>query len=164
MSTRRIALLACGILIAAAAIFLVVRGFSGAPAAGDAPAGPTASEGRGGHGKAEEKAPRWQSFVRPGDPGTPPRPGVRLARGLASPFDRLATGGGGGAPPPPPVNPGLRLEGISQGDRPVALLSGHAVRVGDTLSGFRVTRIDRAAVTLAGPRGARLGLTLGGGR
>lgn len=160
MSAGRIALVACGILIAVGAIFLVSRGFSGTPATS---AGPPAAEAHGSHGKTEEKAPRWQSFVRPGDPETPPRPGVRLARSLASPFDRLPTGGGGGGPVRP-ANPGLRLEGISHGDRPVALLSGHAVRVGDILSGFRVTRIDRSAVTLVGPRGGRLVLTLGGGR
>jgi hypothetical protein len=159
MSAGRIALLACGILIAAGAVFLLFRGFVGAPAPSP---GPSAAEGRGGHGKAEEKAPRWQSFLRPGDPETPPRPGVRLARNLANPFDRLATVGGAGRVRP--EKPGLRLEGISHGTQPVALLSGRAVRVGDTLSGFRVTRIDRSAVTLAGSRGARFSLTLGGGR
>lgn len=162
MSPGRIALLACGILIAAGAVFLISRGFSGAPAAGAEAPGTPAPEGRGSHGKAEEKAPRWQSFVRPGDPGTPPRPSIHLASRPASPFDRLPTGGS--VAPARPANPGLRLEGISRGDQPVALLSGRAVRVGDTLSGFRVTRIDRSAVTLAGPGGARLGLTLGGGR
>ena len=162
MSAGRIALLACGILIAVGGIFLLFRGFAGAPAANPA-SDQTAAEGRSGHGKAEEKAPRWQSFVRPGDPEAPPRPGVRLVRGLSDPFDRLTAGGGGGGHARP-KNPGLRLEGISHGTQPVALLSGRAVREGDTISGFRVARIDRSAVTLAGPRGARLGLTLGGGR
>jgi|SRR5579872_1444746 len=165
MSTGRAVLVALGLLIAAGGIFLVVRGFRGADAAGSLPTLPTlptppAAEPRGRHGRNEEKAPGWGSFVRPGERETPLRPLVRFASGVADPFDRL--------PAPPrvarPGNPGFRLEGISGGARPVALISGHAVREGGAVSGFRVVRISRSEVLLAGPRGDRLGLRLGGGR
>ncbi len=161
MSIGRAALIACGLLIAIGGIFLVARGFGGAAAASNVnqPGQPAA---RGSHGKAEEKAPRWQSFVRPGEHAAPPRPVVRIARGLANPFDRLVAAGGGTGRVRL-ENPGFHLEGISNGAQPVALISGHAVREGDTISGFRVARIGRSAVTLAGPQGARLSLTLGEG-
>jgi hypothetical protein len=159
VSIGRVVLIALGLLIAAGGIFLVVGGFRGAGVSG---AVPPAADAQDHHGRAEEKAPRWQSFVRPGERNAPLRPVVRFARGLANPFDRPATGGSGGRAKP--ANPGFRLEGISTGTRPVALISGHAVRAGDTISGFRVARIGRSAVTLTGPRGTRLGLTLGEGR
>jgi hypothetical protein len=162
MSTGRAVLIALGLLIAAGGIVLVVRGFRGADVAGAVPPDPPAADARDHHGKAEEKAPRWQSFVRPGERDTPPRPVVRFARGLANPFDRLAAGGSSRRARP--ENPGLRLEGVSTGTQPVALISGHAVREGDTISGFHVSRIGRSAVTLVGPQGTRLGLTLGEGR
>jgi len=163
MSAGRIVLIAFGLLIAAGGIFLVVRGFGGAAAASNADQpgqpDPPAASTRGSHGKAEEKEPRWQSFVRPDEREAPPRPVVRFAKGVVDPFDRPATGGGTGRSRP--ENPGFHLEGISNGTQPVALISGHAVREGDTISGFRVARIGRSAVTLAGPQGARLSLTLG---
>jgi hypothetical protein len=164
MSAGRALLIALGLLIAAGGIFLVVRGFRHADAAGAVPPDPPAADARDHHGKTEEKAPRWQSFVRPGGHDTPSRPVVRFARGLANPFDRLAAGGRRGGARPESANPGLRLEGVSTGTQPVALISGHAVREGDTISGFHVARIGRSAVTLVGPRGARLGLALGKGR
>jgi hypothetical protein len=163
MSAGRIVLIACGLLVAIGGIFLIVRGFGGAQAANAGQPGstdPPAADARGSHGKAGEKAPRWQSFLRPGERETPPRPVVRFARGLANPFDRLATG----SVIAKPVNPGFRLEGISAGTQPVALISGHAVREGGTISGFHVVRIGRSAVTLAGPRGNRLDLAMRSGR
>jgi hypothetical protein len=169
MSAGRIALVAAGLLFAAGALFLIVRGFRGEDAGPAAAAtSPEAPEKTAAGGRAEEKPPpRWQSFIRPDERATPPRPVVRLVQDLPSPFDRLpdgggaaASGGGGGARP---ASPGFRLEGISFGAQTVALISGHAVRQGDAISGFRVVRIGRSAVTLAGPRGARLDLALGGG-
>ncbi len=160
MSKGRVLLVALGVLIAAGGVSLVVRGFRGADAAGSPPAEPPAAEPRGRHGKGEQKAPGWGIFVRPGERATPRRPLVRFARAVADPFDRL--------PAAPrvarPENPGFRLEGISAGARPVALISGHAVREGGAISGFRVLRISRSAVLLASPRGDRLGLRLRGGR
>jgi hypothetical protein len=152
MSRERIVLVAAGLLLGVAALFLVARGFRG-PAAGAAAAPDTeASEGRGREG---EKAPppRWQSFLRPGESAAPPRPVVRFARGLPNPFERPQ-----GAPRPA-ADPGFQLQGISTGARAVALVSGHAVREGDSLDGYRVVRIGRSAVTLAGP-GGRLDLAL----
>ncbi|HEX7185566.1 MAG TPA: hypothetical protein VF756_27325 [Thermoanaerobaculia bacterium] len=164
MSTRRVALIALGLLIAASGIFLIVRGFRGAGSAAAIPADPPAAGARGDHGKAKDKdkAPRWQSFVRPGDRKTPSRPLVRFASGVSNPFDRLATRISVSRPGNP--NPGFRLEGISVGTQPVALISGRAVREGGTISGFRVVSISRSRVMLAGPRGARLALSLGDGR
>ncbi len=173
MSTGRIVLIAAGLLIAAGALFLVVRGFSGAAAgAAAAPPDETAAGATGGGKAGDKEPPAWQSFIQPDERDTPPRPVVRFAQGLSSPFDRLpdrlpAAKSGGGRR----QDPGLRLEGISVGAQAVALLSGRAVRVGDTVSGFRVVRIGRSAVTLAGPQGTRHELALredqaagGGGR
>jgi hypothetical protein len=164
MSAGRIALFAAGLLIAAGALFLVVRGFRGA-AAGPAAAAPEAAAPGAHGGKGEEKAPppRWQSFLRPDERAIPPRPLVHLAQGLPNPFARRP------GPVAPPSNtgvrradPGFRLEGISVGARTMALISGHAVREGDALAGYRIVRIGRSAVTLAGPQGDRLNLTLKG--
>jgi hypothetical protein len=168
MSAARIAVVAVGLLLAAGALVLVVRGFSGtgtAPAAAGAEA--TAGSGREQE-REQEKAtpPRWQSFQRPDERVAPPRPVVRFAPGVPDPFnrpfnrpERRAAGVAR------PENPGFRLEGISAGASAVALISGHAVREGETISGFRVVRIGRSGVALAGPQGARLDLALGeGGR
>lgn len=171
MSKGRIILIAAGLLITAGAFFLILRGGGGAAAAVPEPAAPGAVSG--GKAKEEDKAPpRWQSFIRPGERDTPPRPVLRVARELPSPFDRLPVA----APPRQAVSvvredPGLQLQGISTGAQTVALVSGQAVRVGDTVSGYRVVGIGRSAVTLAGPQGARFDLSLrkygpesGGGR
>ena len=161
MSTGRIVLVVAGLLVAIGGLVLIVRAFRGANAAAAASdsaqaAGPT----RGGRGQ-EPPPPKWQSFLRQDGPAAPPRPVVHLAPGAANPFDRLATGVVRVARP---ENPGFRLEGISAGTQPVALISGHAVREGGTLSGYRVVRIGRSAVILAGPRGAHLDLAMGLGR
>jgi hypothetical protein len=165
MPAGRIALVAAGLLLGAGALLLIVRGFHaveaesapGVAAADPAAAGPgAAAAGRGKAGEAPP--PRWQSFMRQDEREMPARPVVRLARGLPSPFDRLYGRAGGGAARP--EGPGLRLEGIAAGAQAVALISGHAVREGGTISGYRVVRIGRRAVTLAGPRGARLDLSL----
>ncbi len=106
-------------------------------------------------GRLDSKAPpTWQSFIRPDRREAPPRPVVRFAEGLPSPFDRLPAAAGKVRTETVAVGgPGLRVEGISFGANAVALLSGQAVRVGDTISGHRVVRIDRSAVTLLGPGG-----------
>lgn len=158
MSTGRAVLIALGLLIAGSGIFLVLRGFRGANAAA-IPASLPAADVQGNRGKTEQEAPRWQSFVRSGE-SAPARPLVRFARGVSNPFDRLATGTAVARP----GNPGLRLEGISVGTQPVALISGRAVRSGGTIAGFRVIRIDRSAVLLASPQGTGLVLSLGDGR
>lgn len=168
MSAGRIALIAVGFLIAAGALFLVVRGFRGAEAAPAAAAEAPEKTAAGGRPEEKEPPPKWQSFLRPDERKTPPRPVVRSVQDLPNPFDRLPNGGGGGdggdggESGAKPANPGFRLEGISVGAQTVALISGHAVREGDAISGFRVLRIGRSAVTLAGPQGARLDLALGG--
>lgn len=153
MSKQRIALVAAGLLLGVAALLLVARGFRGAAAGGAAALDTVALEG---HGRDGEKAPppRWQSFLRPGESAPPRRPVVRPAKGLPSPFDRPQGGG-----PRPAADPGLQLQGISTGARAMALVSGHTVREGDSLDGYRVVRIGRSAVTLAGP-GGRLDLDL----
>jgi hypothetical protein len=162
MSAKRIALIAAGILIAAVGLVLVARGFRGAQAA-VASSDPAQTAGGAMGGRAQEPPPpRWQSFLRPEETATPRRPVLHLAQGVPNPFDRLATGGGARAARP--ENPGFRLEGIAAGAQSVALISGHAVREGGTISGFRVVRIGRSAVTLAGPQGSRLDLALGDGR
>jgi hypothetical protein len=163
MSAARIALIAAGILIAAVGLVLVARGFRGAQAAVAASEPAQTAGGAMGGRVQEPPPPRWQSFLRPEERATPPRPVVRLAQGVPNPFDRLATGGGG-ARASRPENPGFRLEGIAAGAQAVALISGHALREGGTISGFRVVRIGRSAVTLAGPQGARLDLAMGDGR
>ncbi len=162
MSAGRIALIAAGLLIAVCGLVLIVRAFhvADAAAADSAPA-PASNDAMRGRGQ-EPPPPRWQSFLRPDEQARPPRPVVHLARTAPNPFDRLATVGGARAAKP--ENPGLRLEGISAGAEAVALISGHAVREGGTISGFRVLRIGRSAVTLAGPRGNHLDLALGAGR
>jgi hypothetical protein len=152
MSKGRIALVAAGLLLGLAALLLAARGFRGAAAGGAAVPDTAAPEGRGRDGE-KEPPPRWQSFLRPGEGAPPRRPLVRLARGLSSPFDRPQ------AVARPAGNPGFQLQGISTGVRAVALVSGRAVRVGDSLAGYRVVRIGRSAVTLAGP-GGRLDLAL----
>jgi hypothetical protein len=177
MSARRIALFAAGLLTACAALFLIVRGFGGAAAAGPEAAAPEAAAGAAHGGRGEDKAPppSWQSFLRPDErkaplaPLAPPRPLVHLANLtnlpnlppiLPDPFRRSAPPAVGRARRP--ANPGFELEGVSVGARTVALISGRAVREGDTLAGYRIVRIGRSAVTLAGPRGDRLDLTLKG--
>ena len=165
MSAGRIALIAAGLLIAVCGLVLIVRAFHGADTAdaAAAPSDPAPPAGGTVRGRGQEPPPpRWQSFLRPDEAATPSRPVVHLAQGASNPFDHLATGGGGGVARP--ENPGLRLEGISVGAETVALISGHAVREGGTISGFRVVRIGRSAVTLAGPRGNRLDLALGARR
>jgi hypothetical protein len=156
MPAGRIALIAAGLLLAAGALFLILRGFSGA--APEAPAAAPAAGGAKGDKPEKEPPPKWQSFMRPGERQTPRRPVVRLTGEMPNPFDRLAAAGAVART----ENPGLRLEGISAaGGRPVALVSGHAVREGGTVAGFRVARIGRSAVTLAAPDGGRLELALG---
>jgi hypothetical protein len=162
MSAKRIVLIAAGLLIAACGLVLVVRAFRGSDAAAAASDPAQAAGGAMGGRAQEPPPPRWQSFLRPDEHATPPRPVVHLSQGVPNPFDRLATGGGARAVRP--ENPGFRLEGISTGARAVALISGHAVPEGGTISGFRVVRIGRSAVTLAGPQGDRLDLSLGDGR
>ena len=154
MSKGRIALVAAGLLLGGVALLLMARGLRGAAAT--LPPEPAAPESRGRAGERDkEPPPRWQSFLRPGEKAAPPRPVARLARkGLADPFDRPQ-----GAAPRPAGNPGLRLQGISNGLRAVALVSGRAVREGDELAGYRVVRIGRSGVTLAGP-GGRVDLAL----
>jgi hypothetical protein len=160
MPRQRIALFAAGFLIAVLALFLVVRGFRGT-AEGPAAAAPEAAGAAPG-GKSDEKAPPppWQSFLRPDErtaSPSPSRPLAHLAVQLPDPFVRAAAA--------PSVHraapPGFRLEGISVGARTVALISGRAVREGEAIDGYRIVRIARSAVTLAGP-GGRLSLTLKG--
>ncbi|MFL6262307.1 MAG: hypothetical protein ACJ76Y_21630 [Thermoanaerobaculia bacterium] len=153
MSKRRIALVAAGLLLGLAALLLVARGLRGAATPGGGSPDAVAPESRG-RGKEKEPPPRWQSFLRPGEKAAPPRPLVRLARKMSDPFDRPQ-----GAAPRPAGNPGFQLQGISTGGRAVALVSGHAVREGDKLAGYRVVRISRSAVTLSGP-GGRVNLAL----
>ncbi|HEY3570281.1 MAG TPA: hypothetical protein VGP73_20290 [Thermoanaerobaculia bacterium] len=161
MPAGRIALLAGGLLLALGALFLIFRGFGGGAAApaDAAPETSAAAPAAGGKGE-KEPPPKWQSFMRPDERQAPSRPVVHLAGEVPNPFDRL--------PAAPAVaaakteNPGLRLEGISAaGGRPVALVSGHAVREGGTVSGLRVARIGGGTVTLAAPDGGRLELALG---
>jgi hypothetical protein len=152
MSRGRIALVAAGLLLGVAALLLVSRGLR-AVAGGSAVPEAAAPESRG-RGGEKEPPPRWQSFLRAGEKAAPPRPVVHVARGVSNPFDRPQ----GGAPRPA-GNPGFRLQGISTGVRAVALVSGRAVREGDSLGGYRVVRIARSAVTLAGPDG-RIDLAL----
>jgi hypothetical protein len=165
MSSRRIVLIAAGLLIAVCGLVLIVRAFRGAGAAAAA-ADPAQTAGRAVGGRAQEPPPpKWQSFLRPDEKATPPRPVVHLAQGVSNPFDRLARlAGSVVVRAAKPENPGFRLEGISAGAQSVALISGHAVREGGTISGFRVVRIGRSAVTLAGPQGAHLDLAMGDGR
>jgi hypothetical protein len=153
MSKERVVLVAVGLLLGVAALFLVARGLRG-PVAGGRVALDTASPESRGRGGDKEPPPRWQSFLRPRESAPPPRPVVRLARGLPSPFERPQ-----GAAPRLVADPGFQLQGISTGVRAVALVSGHAVREGDSLAGYRVVRIGRSAVTLNGPEG-RLDLAL----
>jgi hypothetical protein len=154
MTRKRIALVAAGLLLGIAALLLVARGFREAAAGGGAVPDAAAPEARG-RGGEKEPLPRWQSFLRPGESAPPPRPAVRFARGLPDPFDRPQSA----AAPRPAGNPGFQLQGISTGVRAVALVSGHSVREGDSLAGYRVVRIARSSVTLAGP-GGRLDLAL----
>jgi hypothetical protein len=165
MSAGRIALIAAGLLVAIGGLVLIVRAFRGADAAAAA-SDPVQTAGHPGGGRAQEPPPpKWQSFLRQDEHAAPPRPVVRLAQGAPNPFDRLARlAGSVGARVSRPENPGFRLEGISAGIQPVALISGHAVREGGSISGFRVVRIGRSVVTLAGPQGARLDLAMGIGR
>ncbi len=165
MSAGRIVLIAAGLVVAAGGLILMMRGFRGVDVAAAA-ADPAQTAGPAVGDRAQEPPPpRWQSFLRPDDRATPPRPVVRLAKGVPNPFDRLAGGGGGGGGRAArPENPGFRLQGISAGAQSVALISGHAVREGGMISGFRVVRIGRSAVTLAGPQGNRLDLAMGDGR
>ncbi|HEX4961812.1 MAG TPA: hypothetical protein VF173_13295 [Thermoanaerobaculia bacterium] len=162
MSARRIALIAAGLLIAACGLVLILRAFRGADASAPTAEPAQAAGGTLGGRAQEPPPPRWQSFLRPDEHATPPRPVVHLSQGVPNPFDRLATTGG--ARTVRPEIPDFRLEGISTGARAVALISGHAVREGGTISGFRLVRIGRSAVTLAGPRGDRLDLAMGAGR
>ncbi len=165
MSARRIALIAAGLLIAICGLVLIVRAFRGADASAAA-SDPAQTAGHPAGGRAQEPPPpKWQSFLRPDEKAAPPRPVVRLAQGSPNPFDRLARPEGSVVVKAArPENPGFRLEGIAAGAQTVALISGHAVREGGTISGFRVLRIGRKAVTLAGPRGNRLDLAMGTGR
>lgn len=163
MSAGRIVLFVAGLLVAIGGLVLIVRAFRGADTAA-ATSDPVQTTGHSAGGRGQEPPPpKWQSFLRPDGQAAPPRPVAHLAPGASNPFDRLATGGVRASRP---ENPVFRLEGIAAGTQPVALISGHAVREGGTVSGFRVVRIGRSAVTLAGPRGARLdlGMAMGKGR
>lgn len=161
MPAGRIALLAAGLLLALGALFLIFRGFGGSAAAPAEAAPETSAAAPAAGGKGEkEPPPKWQSFMHPDERQAPSRPVVHLAGEVPNPFDRLPAAPAAVAAKT--ENPGLRLEGISAaGGRPVALVSGHAVREGGTVSGFRVARIGHGAVTLAAPDGGRLELALG---
>jgi hypothetical protein len=162
MSARRIALIAAGLLIAVCGLILIVRAFRGADASAAA-SDPVQTAGHPAGGRAQEPPPpKWQSFLRPDEKAAPPRPVVHLVQGVPNPFAGLA--GSVVVRAAKLENPGFRLEGISSGAQAVALISGHAVREGGTISGFRVVRIGRSAVTLAGPQGAHLDLAMGNGR
>ena len=161
MSAGRIVLIVAGLLVAIGGFVLIVRAFRGADAAAAA-SDPVQTAGHPGGGRGPEPPPpKWQSFLRQDGPAAPPRPVVHLAPGVTNPFDRLATGV---VRISKPENPGFRLEGISAGTQPVALISGHAVREGGTISGYRVLRIGRSSVTLGASRGAHLDLAMGMGR
>lgn len=153
MSRGRIALVAAGLLLGIAALLLAARSLRGLATGAGAPPDAPAAEGRSRSGE-KEPPPRWQSFLRPGESGAPPRPAVRVAQGLSSPFDLPQK-----SAPRTAGRPDLQLQGITTGDRAMALVSGHAVREGDSLAGYRVVRIGRSGVTLAGPAG-RLDLSL----
>lgn len=175
MTPGRLLLVGLGLLIAAGAVFLVARGWSGM-SSGSGAAGVADAQNAGipppggGHGDDKEKekaAPRWQSFIRPdaagtagvADPHNPPvpRPVLHFAAPVASPFHS--------APAASVVAPGeaphLRLDGVSPGEHGVALLSGKVVRLSETIAGYRLSRIGKSSVTLVSPAGARLDLVLG---
>jgi hypothetical protein len=171
MTAGRIALVAGGVLLAAAALLLILHaageigGAGGADAtgsraaatAGPEPASDPAAAASRRPAEAGEKAPPrpWQSFERPDQHAAPPRPLVHLAQGLASPFGRAAARGG-----PRRSAPRLHLEGVANGPRPTALISGQLVRAGSRIATFRVTRIAARSVTLTAPGGARVELAL----
>ena len=53
------------------------------------------------------------------------------------------------------------MQGVAAGRRPLALISGRVVRVGDTIDDFLVADIRGAGVTLVGPAGVRIDLVPG---
>ncbi|HZF09371.1 MAG TPA: hypothetical protein VFE33_11325 [Thermoanaerobaculia bacterium] len=175
MTPGRLLLVGLGLLIAAGAVVLVARGWSGMSSgsgvggAADPQNAGTPPPG-GGHGDDKEKekaAPRWQSFTRPdvagvagvADPHNPavPRPVLHFAAPVASPFHSAPTA----SAVAPREAPHLRLDGVSPGEHGVALLSGKVVRLGETISGYRLSRIGKSSVSLVNPAGARLELVLG---
>ena len=164
MKPGRIILVAVGLLIAAGALTLVIRGFRGSTSTADSAGGSDGSTeqglgagsqlGRGGSQGDEEALPRWQSFTHQLEPEPPERPIRRIDVALENPFDRaFAT--------TELARAALRLEGIAPGTPAVALISGRVVHVGDSLASWQVVRIDNHGVSLADSAGQRLELTLG---
>lgn len=155
MKVSRLVLVAVGVVVAIGALLLIFRGLAGGgldvqPAApGTGPAAPSE--------QADDEASstaRWTSFARPTDAETPQRPLRPLGADLASPFDRAFAND-------ELAKNALRLEGVSEGDPAVALISGRVLRVGDTIAGFEVRTIRRDTVSLAGPGAMSLELALG---
>jgi hypothetical protein len=160
MTPGRILLIGLGLLITVGALFLVVRSFRGMgpPASPQAAATPGGAQGEEKGKEKEKAAPRWQSFLRPDDRApVPPRPLLHFPTPVASPFHRAPAA----SPTTPLAAPSLRLEGVSTGDRPAALISGRVVRVGGTIDGYRLGSIGKSRVSLSRPDGERLDLVLG---
>lgn len=152
MSMRRILILTVGALVAAGALFLLVRDALGTAAS---PAtSPTTATGPSAVDDPEEKPPRWEDFTNPDSLEPPPRP---LALGeipAESPFER-------GYGREKLSNLDLRLDGVAPGTPPRAMISGRTLGIGDTIEEFRVLRIDRSGVALEGPAGLRIHLLPG---
>ncbi len=161
MKPGRILWVVTGFLIAAGAVFLVIRGFRGSSSTTDT-AGESASlaaqgqraGSQGGQQADEQALPRWRSLSHSRGPEPPARPIRRAETDLRNPFDRaFATAELAGA--------ALRLEGLVPGNLAMALISGRIVQRGDSLGAWQVVRIDHTGVSLADSAGRRLDLALG---
>ena len=106
-------------------------------------------------------SPRGLNPMDVGAPPMPPMPGG--VEGLPQPQPGENTGNGASIAS---SEPSLRLSGVVIGDRPIALIQTEGgkqrtVKVGDTVSGQKVTSISRRGVVLVG-NGQRTTLSLKG--
>lgn len=154
---KRNVLIVAGLLTAVVAIFLVVRTLGEVSPVSGSPldAKGAVSKPTNAQPLDNEGLPQWQSFFRPqGKDEVPQRPVRRLEPSFSNPFGRVPT----------EMNPqGLpfRLEGVAPSSA-VALVSGRVLRLGETIEGFRLHRIDSAGIELHGRGGDSHYLTFGG--
>lgn len=153
MSVSRILLVLAGLLVAAGAVFLVVRGIQGFEGA----TSPSAGAGEAGveESGTDKILPEWEDYAHPGESETPvQRPIEGTGVAIVSPFDQSYARAKLRAL-------ALRLDGVAPGADALALISGQVMRLGDAIDEFRIVRIDKFGVSLANASGIHVDLGLG---
>ncbi|MEM7353482.1 MAG: hypothetical protein AAF657_21980 [Acidobacteriota bacterium] len=156
MSIPRALLVAAGALLAVFVLLFLLRGSS----ATEHDAAAAEAKGQSGNpetqdrSSVDEEAPRWESYAW-SDPAAEslPRPIADFVPTPADPFARALAR-------KRPETVALRLEGLAPGDSPLALISGQVVRIGESVDGFRVSRIGTDSVSLSDATGKHVELSL----